>query len=393
MPDNMLPEKHFPLQNLELERTDFYTFEGDQTKPLLLFGLRGPGGMNCLWPVVELLRDEGYPSDLLIDSAAKRILETKNHQFTKEPSESPLKRIMEIKPAVAVSEFSADAGTALTVTWSEESYGVPVVWVEDYPDVLGSYTDLYDSSMRINPDYLCVISEATRDLAIKRRPTMDISRIIVTGHPDYDKYANVDREEVKKETRKKLGVGEEDFLIVYSGLLPPQTPEVLERLVENLNQSEPQKNLVLLLSRHPRDMHPEQEYDKVLANLKGRVLKQGDISSDDIGFACDLLIAPGPSTEVLKSAYRRVPSMLVFTEADAAQLTNDRLPITLRVGAGEGIFDYQDLKNGLEKIINDNVYREQLIGKMKQYFNSDGHSAERVAEVIKKAASGKVNSL
>src|SRR3989344_1881810 len=386
MPDSMLPEKHFPLQNLELERTDFYTFEGDKSKPLLLFGLRGPGGMNCLWPVVELLRGEGYPTDLLIDSAAKRILETKNRQFTKQPAESPLKRIMETKPAVAVSEFSADAGTALTVTWSEESYGVPVVWVEDYPDVLGSYADLYDSSMRINPDYLCVISEATRDLAIKRRPTMDPSKIIITGHSDYDKYSNIDREIARNETRKKLDINEQDFLIVYSGLLPPQTPEVLEHLVETLNQSNIQQDLVLLLSRHPRDMHPEQEYDNVLANFKGRAMKQGEISSDDIGFACDLLIAPGPSTEVLKSAYRRVPSMFIFTEADAAQLSNDRLPITLRVGASEGVFDYQDLKNGLQRVIGDKPYRDQLIGKMERYFNSDGHSAQRVAEVIKKAA-------
>lgn len=392
MPDGMLPEKHFPLQNLELERTDFYTFEGDKSKPLLLFGLRGPGGMNYLWPVVQLLRDEGYPINLLIDSAAKRILETKNHQFTKQPADSPLKRIMEVKPAVAVSEFSADAGTALTVTWSEESYGVPVVWVEDYPDVLGSYTNLYDSSMRINPDYLCVISEATRDLALKRRPTMDPSKIIVTGHPDYDKYSNIDGTEVRNRTREKLGISDKDFLIVYSGLLPPQTPEVLEHLVENLNKSEIPKNLVMLLSRHPRDMYPEQDYDKVLAKLNGKVLKQGDISSDDIGFACDLLIAPGPSTEALKSAYRRVPSMLVFTEADAAQLTDDRLPITLRVGASESVFDYQDLKTGLEKLINNSTYREQLIGKMKQYFNTDDHSAERVAEVIKKAADSRTKS-
>ena len=384
--EGKLPEKHFPLQNLELERTDFYTFEGDKSKPLILFGLRGPGGMNCLWPVVELLRDEDYPTDLLIDSAAKRILETKNHRFTKQPSESPLRRIMEAKPAVAVSEFSADAGTALTVTWSEESYGVPVVWVEDYPDVLGSYADLYDSSMRINPDYLCVISEATRDLAIKRRPTMDPSKIIITGHSDYDKYSNIDREIARNETRKKLDINEQDFLIVYSGLFPPQTPEVLEHLVETLNQSNIQQDLVLLLSRHPRDMHPEQEYDNVLANFKGRAMKQGEISSDDIGFACDLLIAPGPSTEVLKSAYRRVPSMFIFTEADAAQLSNDRLPITLRVGASEGVFDYQDLKNGLQRVIGDKPYRDQLIGKMERYFNSDGHSAQRVAEVIKKAA-------
>lgn len=380
----VLPERHFPLQNLELEKTDLYTFEGDKSKPLFLFGLRGPGGMNCLWPVVKFLSDENYPIDLLIDSAAKKILNTKNQQFIKQQSESPLKTLMEIKPAVAISEFSADAGTALTMTWSEKSYGVPIVWVEDYPDVLGSYTDLYGSSMRINPDYLCVMSDATRDLAITRRPTMDTSRIIVTGHPDYDKYASIDRKEVRKETRKKLGVGEEDFLIVYSGLLQPQTSEVLKHLVENLNQSDSQKNLVLLLSRHPRDTYSEQEYDKVLANLKGRVLKQGDISSDDIGFACDLLIAPGRfSTEALKSAYRRVPSMFIFTEADAEQLTNDRLPITLKVGASEGVFNYQDLKNVLQKLIKDNAHREQLVGKMDQYFNSDGHSAERVANVIK----------
>ncbi|OGD83179.1 hypothetical protein A3J17_02710 [Candidatus Curtissbacteria bacterium RIFCSPLOWO2_02_FULL_40_11] len=385
MPDSMLPEKHFPLQDLELERTDFYTFEGDRTKPMILFGLRGPGGMNCLWPVVEHLRDEGYPIDLLIDSAAKKILETKNHGLTKQPSESPLKRIMEVKPAVAVSEFSADAGTALAVTWSEESYGVPVVWVEDYPDVLGSYTDLYNSSLRINPDYLCAISEATKDLAIKRRPTMDPSRIIVTGHPDYDKYADINGEEIRNETRKKLEVDDGEFMIVYSGLLPPQTPEVLEQVVENLNRLDARRDLVLLLSKHPRDMYPEQEYDKVLARFNGRVLKQGSLSSDAIGYACDLLIAPGPSTEALKSAYRRVPSMFIFTETDALQLTNDRLPIALRVGASEGVFDYQDLKTSLERIINDNDYRNRLVEKMGQYFNSDGHSAERVAEVIKMA--------
>ena len=218
---------------------------------------------------------------------------------------------------------------------------------------------------------------------------MDPSKIIVTGHPDYDKYSNIDREVARNETRKKLGVNEQDFLIVYSGLLPPQTPEVLEHLVENLNQLDTQQDLVLLLSRHPRDMHPEQEYDKVLANFKGRAMMQGEISSDDIGFACDLLIAPGPSTEALKSAYRRVPSMFIFTEADAAQLSNDRLPIILRVGASKGVFNYQDLKSGLGKLINDSSYREQLIAKMTQYFNSDCHSAERVADVIKKAASVK----
>ncbi|OGD96039.1 hypothetical protein A3F02_01935 [Candidatus Curtissbacteria bacterium RIFCSPHIGHO2_12_FULL_38_9b] len=78
--------------------------------------------------------------------------------------------------------------------------------------------------------------------------------------------------------------------------------------------------------------------------------------------------------------------MFIFTEADAAQLTNDQLPITLRVGASEGVFDYQDLKTSLEKIVNDDNFRVHLVEKMKQYFNSDGNSALRIAAVIKKAA-------
>lgn len=383
MPDNMLPEKHFPLQNLQLERTDLYTFEGDKSKPLLLFGLRGPGGMNCLWPVIELLAGEGYTTDLLIDSAAKRILETKNHQFAKQPSESPLKRIMETKPAVAVTEFSAGGGTAFPISWTEKSYNVPTVWVEDYPGVPSNF---YPESLKIDPTYLCVINEATRQMAIKKRQRMNPDNIVVTGHPDYDKYAYINKDKIRKETREKLQVTDDEFLIVFSGLLQPNTSEILEQLVGSLNSLQTQKKLTLLLSKHPRDTFPEEEYDRILAPFRGKVLKQSVISSDEIGFASDLLIAPGASTEAIKSAYRRVPSVIVFTPDDASGLNNDNLPINLRSGAGEGVFSYEDLGATLHKMINDEEARQSQIRKMAESFSSDGRSAQRVASVIKRAA-------
>lgn len=380
-----LPEHAFPLQDKELERTDLYTSSGDTTKPLILFGLRGPGGMNCLWPVVETLQRQNYPIDLLIDSAAKRILETKNPSFTKQPEESPLERIMEIHPAVAVTEFSAAGGAAFPISWTENSYNVPTVWVEDYPGVPSNF---YPESLKINPTYLCVINEATRQMAIRKRPNMDPDHIVVTGHPDYDKYASIDKDKIRNETREKLQVAGDEFLIVFSGLLRPETSEVLKHLVESLNSLQTQKKLTLLLSKHPRDTFPEDEYDRILSSFRGKVLKQGAVSSDEIGFAGDLLIAPGASTEAIKSAYRRVPSMIVFSEGEANALTNDNLPINLRSGASEGVFSYEDLGGSLDKMINDEEAKQLQIKKMAENLNSDGRSVERVTEVIKKAIAG-----
>lgn len=379
MPDQ-IPEKHFPLQNLELERTDFYTFEGNKSKPLLLFGLRGPGGMNCLWPVVDLLTREGHPIDLLIDSAAKRILETKDHQFVKQPSESPLKRIMELQPKVAVTEFSAGAGVALPITWTEQTYHVPTVWVEDFPGQPSSYDP---QSLKINPDYLCVTNQFTKEIHRKLRPTMDPEKIIVTGHPDFDKYATIDASAIRAKTREKLAVAKDDFLVVYSGQLPPETPDILAHVVEALNQITTDQKLTFLFSRHPRDITPQDVYDQILSKLKAKIVEQESISSDDIGFACDLLVTM-TSTEGLKSAYRRVPSVHILPQELVGEIRGEQIPLPVRTGASLGVFSYLDLKEALEKSISNQAFRQAQIAKMQENFQTDGKAAKRVAEVIKR---------
>lgn len=382
MPDSMLPEKHFPLQNLELERTDLYSFGGDKSKPLLLFGLRGPGGMNCLWPVIEVLEKEQYPMDLLIDSAAKGILQSQNSEFHPQPSESPLKRIMGTKPAVAVTEFSAGGGAALPISWTEKSYNVPIIWIEDFPGQPSSYDA---QSLKLNPNFLCVINQFTKQIHRKLRPTMDPENIIVTGHPDFDKYASINPEEVKERTRKLIGVNNGEFLVVYSGQLPPETPDILEHLVDSLNKIETDGELVLLFSRHPRDTSSEETYENILNKFKGKIASQGKISSDDIGFAADLLVTM-TSTEGLKSAYRKVPSIHVMPKELIGEVVSDLVPLPVQTGASLGVFSYPDLTEAVEKSINDHNFRNRQIENMSLYFNSDGNAAQRVAEVIKGAA-------
>lgn len=384
MPDNMLPEKHFPLQDLELERTDLYTFQGDRSKPLLLFGLRGPGGINCLWPVIEVLKGEQYPIDLLIDSAAKRILKSQDSGFSEQQPESPLKRIMEIKPAVAVTEFSAGGGVALALEWSEQSHQVPTVCVEDFPGT----TSRNPEYLRINPTFLCVQNETARRIAIKRRPSMNPDRIIVTGHPDFDKYAQIDPEEVKERTRKLLGVGNDEFLVVYSGQLPPETPDILKHLVNSLNAVTTDKKIVLLFSRHPRDTSDGKTYQDILKEFEGRVISNGTTFSDDAGFAADLLVTM-TSTEGLKSAYRRVPSIHVMPEELIGKVDPDFIPVPVQAESSLGVFSYSGLTEAVERSINDQNFRSRQIENMNQHFISDGNAAQRVAEVIKRAAEWK----
>ena len=381
MPNNMLPENHFPLQDLELERTDLYTLEGDESKPLLLFGLRGPGGMNCLWPVIKIVKREHYPVDLLIDSVAKRILKSQDSGFLEQQPESPLKRIMEIKPAAAVTEFSADGCTALALEWSEQSYKVPTVCVEDFPGTTSGNPEY----LRINPTYLCVQNETARRIAIKHRPSMNPENIVVTGHPDFDKYASINSEKVKEQTRKGIGVETDDFLVVYSGQLPPETPDILDHLVDGLNEVRTDKKLVLLFSRHPRDTLAEESYQNILKRFKGKIVSQGKIPSDDIGFASDLL-ATMTSTEGLKSAYRRVPSIHIMPRELIGNINQDFVPLPVQSTVSQGIYSYSELTEALERNINDQNFRYSQIESMKQQFVSDGKAAQRVADVIKRAA-------
>ncbi len=376
----MLPEKHFPLQDLELERTDLYTLEGDKSKPLLLFGLRGPGGMNCLWPVIEIFKREHYPVDLLIDSAAKRILKSQDSGFSEQQPESPLKRIMEIKPAVAVTEFSAGGGTALALEWSEQSYKAPTVCVEDFPGTTSGDPEY----LRINPTYLCVQNETARRIAIKHRPSMNPDNIVVTGHPDFDKYASINAEEVREQTREEIGVKTDEFLVVYSGQLPPETPDILEHLVDSLNEVRTDKKIVLLFSKHPRDTLTEEGYQDILTRFKGKIVSQGKVPSDDIGFASDLLVTM-TSTEGLKSAYRRIPSIHVMPKELIGNVDPDFVPLPVQAQASLGVYSYSELAEAVEKSINNREFRDRQIESMKQHFISDGNAAQRVVEVVKRA--------
>lgn len=379
--ENKLSERAFPLQNPELERTDLYTFYGDESKPSVLIGLRGPGGINYLWPVIEILEKENYPMDLLIDSVAKRIFKTKKSEFIEQPLESPLKRIMEIKPSIAVTEFSADGGVALPIEWSEQSFNIPTVCVEDFP---GGTSDTSEF-LRINPTYLCVLNETAKQMAIKKRPKMNPDNIIITGHPDFDKYHNIDKEKIRKETREKLGVEEEEFLVIYSGQLPPQTPDVLEHIIDSLNQVLTDKKLVLLFSRHPRDLTEEKIYEDILKRFNGKIVKQDKISSDEIGLSCDLLLTIN-STEGLKSAFRRVPSVHILPQELLGEISEDGIPLPVLAGASTGVFSYTNLTQSLENSINDEGLRKQQLEKSVRGFKTDGLAASRVANVIKKAS-------
>lgn len=208
----------------------------------------------------------------------------------------------------------------------------------------------------------------------------------MTGHPDYDRYHEIDGAKVREETRQKLGVDKNQFLIVYSGLLPPETTETLDHLTKELNKVDSEKEIVLLLSKHPRDTFPEEDYKRILGQFKGKVLMQGKFTSDQICYACDLLIAPGPSTEGLKAGYRGIPSLHIMTHDLYGDYPNEKIPLPVQAGASGFVEDFPQLYLELEKAVKFEDFRNKLVENARREFSTDGKAVERVAEVIKKAA-------
>lgn len=375
-----LPEKHFPLQDPELERTDLYYFEGDKQKPMILFGLRGPGGFDCLWPVILQLQGDDYPLDLLIDSRAKERLLKRKSNFKKLPEGSPLKRIMELEPSVVVTEFSADDGLGLVLEWSEKGYGVPVVCVEDYP---GSTATA--GSLKIDPDFLCVFDERTKGITEINRPGMSPGSIVATGNPAFDEYLNINPQILRKVGRERCGVSDEEFLIVFAGQLPPQTPQMLNHVVEELNNTFG-KSFVFLFAKHPRDTNSRGFYERLLGKFQGRVIFQEEVD-ERTGHGCDLLITM-TSTQALRSCFRRVPLVQILPKELNLGLDyspSDYPPLAVVTKAAFVCNSFENLGETLKEAILDKVKRQERVEIMEREFLTDGKNTQRVVEVIKGA--------
>lgn len=381
-----------------LETPRVFVFEGDPEKPLVGVTLKDPGGTNFLLPVISVLMKAGYPLCLYTTGYTKKNFPFENGFVEADPAQA-----YAISPRVVVRTCADRKNNALPSTpenlesrWSQAVF----IDVEDYP---GSSQTIPGRA----PEYLCVINDAAKALQEERRPAMDQDKIITTGSPAFDRYSKItskERKSLREEARMALSVSKQEFVVLFSGQNPPATPIALRQTVAALNALTTRKNVVLVFSRHPRDITTD--YTSALSEFKGRVIVQSEIihsdtgkpiTSEMVGWGADLLVS-SHSTEALHSMYRGVPTLHIAFHHSIRNIPGylqfEQPPLPVRAGASFWIPDGDDVAQAavvFKKAIDSKVARRNKLRAAKDAVrvngkNPDGRSAERVAQVIMNAA-------
>ena len=379
--------QRFPIQNKRVEKSfsgeskegkeaapRVFRFEGDTTKPSIAVALRDPGPTNSLIPVILKLQEKQYPICLIVSGWAAEY-------FSKTPpvgfDEQPAAELGAFNPNVVirtVSDVKREGKHALPEAqeqaWSDALY----IDVEDYP---GASKRIVEGG-RKEPDVLCVMDERTKDIAEQERD-LTPDQIIATGNPAFDKYAHVGGEIMRDQTRKNLEVRDDEFLVVFSGQLPPTAQPALQKTVDALNGLQTDKEIVFMYAYHPRATEEDRAELKSIVNsfTNGRVVEREGHSSDEIGYAADLLVSTH-STEGLVSMYRGVPALFV----DAKKET---LPPPVDAETAFWIPDEatpEETQAIFKEAIDDEEKRDENVRKGKEHFKADGKSAERVTAVV-----------
>ncbi|MDP3724701.1 MAG: hypothetical protein Q8R11_03670 [bacterium] len=378
-----LPEHHFPLQDLELERTDLYlSWKPKENAPFILIGARDPGGANALLPVLRSLLQSECQVGVLTDSKAKEMLSTKLPDFFSYHNLDPLRQVASMRPdAVVVGLTSFQPGIEMTLTANAAIDGIPVVWVEDYPGcIFPHYRDIQTVPWLL-PDVLCVANEWAKQRELDANPTFSPEKVIVTGLPNLDRIAHEDRIGTRVRVREELGISPNETLIVYMGIPTEANLETLHALVQALRHF-PQVPIRLVNRRHPRDTIHQSFYKEILSPFGDQVIDTDTFSTDDIGLSADLVVTTY-STTGIESVYRQIPTLhILIPEIIAkAESSNIEDPIVVQDGASPCARTKGEIAPLLERFFFDPVLQTTLVSRMR-HWTVDGMASKRIAELI-----------
>lgn len=221
-------------------------------------------------------------------------------------------------------------------------------------------------------------------------------KIVVTGNPNFDRFAKINKEKDRKYLRKKFCLSENDFVIFYVGRGTPQSVEYEEitfkffadaarALSNSVATWRLSRQVRIIIRPHPRDENPER-YKKFSKGLN--VLDTSEFpSSDDLLPIADL-VAGIHSSHHVQACYLRIPAICILLP-NAGKIMLEKISLTdfppNSVGANIGIYkeSVEELKSVIEKIASDPKYVAQIQNAQKKYFPLPRTSAaKKVAEAL-----------
>lgn len=384
-----LPEHAFPLQNYGLEKTRSFHISCHRKKDglVILAGMRDPGEAAALLPPLTLLSQASDVNDIFVvtDSKAQEALSSSGINIKNPLSLDPLLMISRLstKADVAFTGFAAMPGTEFALTENAKYDKIPVIWLQDYPGGFGSY---YRHKLCTNPttqpDYLFVVNQHGKEQELKYMPNFNPDNVLITGQPADDKFAREDQKAIKAEVKTSLGISSDIPLITFMGVPRAASAQALALLIEGINRIGLTK-FKLAVRRHPRDMTPLTEYDRITQSISSNVVDTAAYKTDQVGIASDLVVTINSLTGI-DAVRRGIPSIHILTkEILAVSEAGIHCPTPKEVtdGASIGIFSPEEITSALQNIFFNPEYRQQLARNMSLFTPQDG-ATERVANLV-----------
>lgn len=351
----------------------------------ILIAVDAPGPAEFIAPVIPLLRKTYSLRIITAHDSAARILNRFRpiRRTTRREAETVFKSFRPHTLLLGMSSLpKAPVHRALVLL--AHRAGIPLISFQDY---WGNHR---------NPENEPIVRHAQKILA----PDMFAQtllledgyrgEIVITGNPAFEKFSRVNVGRERSRIRKRLGVPERAFLVLYAGTGTPQSAwadEITFRFFVRAMQSlkKTQKNLLVAVHSHPRDEYPER-YGTLAPELE-------TIDTSRIPLADSLLPAADVavsmySTSLIHACYLRIPAIsILLPNAGRKRLRMfglDDFPPN-SVGATLGIFGKSPslLAQALSRLNRDRSFRASCIARQKQFFPLRKGAARAVLAAIK----------
>jgi hypothetical protein len=389
-----------------------YKCEGSSGKSVIV-ALKNTGPLNFMRPVFQRLKERGLTIYLRLTGVAEsKIPEIEKDLEGFSRVDSSELDSVQVDVIVRTVDDSPEGASALPQDFEQRNWRATVINVEDFP---GNGNKPSNGSP-VSHDSIVVIDEDAREAAIARNPNLDPSKIVVTGRPDFDKYAyadvEVERSSARSWLREKHGVPDEHFVVVFSGQLAPAAETALDRFAKQLMAytSQSETPITFVYSFHPRALtQPEQAGFVAHAGKIFEALRAAGVtvviinepvgdpnrpSPDTLGYAADLFVHTH-STEGIASAHRGTPTLSVgfpkegheahYDEAQPGGKKSKAITEGSEFHVSEDATD-EEAQSTLKDAIENTDEQGKRIAKGRELFKADGKAGDRVAQVIEDAA-------
>ena len=347
-------------------------------KKKILVSTRDPGSANALLPVIQrLTQNPELQIDILTDGRAQEVIE-RNFQVTNiTPSHMVLWADMAIGvPDIIVIDRSDEKGidTYGITTFPE----VPYILVEDYySNTLIFLAEVVWRKMRL-PEKICVLDGVAKEIIVSQFPQLE-DRIVLTGNPWFDRFASEKAEEIQRNMRMKLWLGENDRLVSFMSAI--EWIDMAKKLAETLAKQK--GSFYFVFRRHPRDNISYEVYHELFQNLWVRIIETSGYTTDEISLASDIVLTSW-STEWLNGIYRgKMTAHITDWNYPIPEVFTLPLP-PVRLWGSVEVNNIDQLDSIIPELLDPNSELAFSVREsIRKNYPTDGNNTGRVVDIIR----------